>query len=130
MPDFSGIEGSGREVALYRVLRGCGSQDSGFLDYAIALEAALLGGATTELAFRFSLNGAIYLRDERDATETFEKLKNVYDVRSKLVHGDRINPDKRIAAERDAAELARRVAKRAIETEWPDDKVLRELALG
>ena len=72
MPDFSGIEGSGREVALYRVLRGCGSQDSGFLDYAIALEAALLGGATTELAFRFSLNGAIYPRDERDATETFE----------------------------------------------------------
>lgn len=130
MPDFSGIEGSAREVALYRILRGCAASDSGFLDYAIGLEAALVGGVTTELAYRFSLNGAIFLSDERDPKVTFESLRNIYAVRSKLVHGAPIKPAARATAEADAADLARAVAKRAVESGWPDDASLRDRALG
>lgn len=128
IPNFGGEEGSGKEIALFRTLRGCGSQDSALLDFAIALEAALLGGATTELAYRFSLYGALFLQEERDTNETFDKLKNVYDVRSKLVHGSRIKREARTAAEQDARELARAVIKRAIERGWPDSRTLDALA--
>jgi hypothetical protein len=129
VPDFSGLEGSGKEIVLYRVLRGCGAQDSGFLDFAIALEAALLGGAKTELAYRFSLYGALFLHAERNPAETFEKLKTIYDVRSRLVHGSRIKPEVRQAAEKDVADLAKLITKKAVEDEWPDSKKLDELAL-
>lgn len=130
MPDFGGEEGSGKEVALFRTLRGCGARDSGFLDFAIALEAALLGGATTELAYRFSLYGSLFLQDERNADETFGKLRNIYDVRSKLVHGSRIKREARAAAEQDARELACAVIKRSVEQDWPDSKRLDALALA
>jgi hypothetical protein len=60
IPDFGAGEGSSRAVALYRVLRGCSTSESGFLDFAIALEAALLSGATTELVYRFSLYGSLF----------------------------------------------------------------------
>lgn len=129
IPDFGGEEGSGKEVALFRTLRGCGAQDSGFLDFAIALEAALLGGATTELAYRFSLYGALFLQEERNSDETFAKLKNIYDVRSKLVHGSRISREARTAAEQDARELTRAVIKTAVERGWPDSKKLDALAV-
>jgi hypothetical protein len=129
MPNFGSTEASGREIVLSRVLRGCGTAESGFLDFAIALEAALLGGANTELAYRFSLYGALFLKGEHDVRETFDKLKNVYAVRSKLVHGARVAPEARHAAEHDAAELAKAVARKAVVEGWPDPKQLDELAL-
>jgi hypothetical protein len=130
IPDFGGEEGSGKEIALFRTLRGCGARDSGFLDFAIALEAALLGGATTELAYRFSLYGALFLQDDRDTDEAFAKLKNIYDVRSKLVHGSRIRREARTAAEQDARELTRAVVKKSVEQGWPDAKKLDGFALA
>jgi len=130
IPDFGGEEGSGKEIALFRTLRGCGARASGFLDFAIALEASLLGGASTELAYRFSLYGALFLREERDSDETFAKLKNVYDVRSKLVHGSRIKREARIAAEQNARELARAVIRKAVDQSWPDSSKLDALAVA
>jgi hypothetical protein len=118
-----------KEIALYRSLRGFGSQDAGFLDFAIALEATLLEGEKTELAYRFRLYGALFLNPERDPDETFEKLKNIYDVRSSLVHGSRLKVEKRSAAERDAADLAGLITKKAIESGWPSGKALDQLAL-
>jgi hypothetical protein len=129
MPDFGGTETSGRKIVLSRVLRGCASADSGFLDFAIALEAALLGGSNTELAYKFSLYGALFLQKEHDTRETFAKLKNVYAVRSKLVHGSRVKPESLRAAEQDASELARLVTKKAITDGWPSTKELDALAL-
>ena len=129
IPNFGGAEGSGKEIVLYRVLRGCGAQDSGFLDFAIALEAALLGGATSELAYRFSLYGALFLQQERDPNETFEKLRNIYSVRSKLVHGTRVKPESRRTAEIDAGELAKAITRKAVEDGWPHGDALDELAL-
>ena len=70
-------------------------QDSGFLDLTIALQAALLTGPPIELSYEVALYAALLLHDERDPRETFDKLANVYDVRSKLVHRSRIAPGKR-----------------------------------
>jgi Apea-like HEPN len=131
MPDFGGAESSGREVVLYRVLRGCGLQwfDSSFLDFAIALEAALPQKPTTELSYKFSLYGALFLREKLDTRETFKRLRNIYTVRSKLVHGGTISPEMRRDAERDAEELAVAVTRKAVESGWPNPAVLDILAL-
>jgi hypothetical protein len=107
IPEFGPEEASNHEVALYRTLRGLGVhwQESGFLDFAIALEAALLQGPQTELAYKFALYGALFLRDERPTEQTFEQLRNVYDVRSKLVHGSPIKAERRAQAMVDAADI-------------------------
>lgn len=131
MPDFSGREASGHEVVLYRVLRALGARptDSAFLDLVIALEAALLAGAATELSYKFSLYGALYLREEYQPPATFNRLKNIYRVRSKLVHEGRTTPDTSQKATRDASELAKAVTLKAIESGWPEPKVLDRVAL-
>jgi hypothetical protein len=130
IPSFGGTEAGGREIVLSRTLRGCGATESGFLDFAIALEASLLGGATTELSYRFSLYGALFLKEERDVHETFEKLKNIYSVRSKLVHGTSVASEARRRAEGDAADLAKAVAKKAVLEDWPNRQALDARALG
>jgi hypothetical protein len=131
-PEFTGMEGNAREVALYRVLRGSGMhwRESGFLDFAIALEAALLPrDAKTELGYRFSLYGALFLRHERDPIATFADLRTIYRLRSNLVHGSRVSPtDLRNAAER-AGDIARAVMRRAINHGWPEQKELDRLAV-
>ena len=132
MPDFGAEESSGHEVVLYRVFRGCGVRwlDSGFLDFSIALEAALLQKPTTELSYKFSLYGALFLREELDPKETFRRLRNIYTVRSKLVHGGSISGQMRSEANRDAAELAIAVTRKAIEAGWPNPVALDAVALG
>ena len=132
IPDFGRGESNARDIALYRALRGFNSTESGLLDFAIALEAAVLGAleARTELAYRFSLYGSLFLRQVRDPATTFERFKRVYDTRSRLVHGSRINPADRSAAEVDAADLTRAVILRAVEIGWPDPKALNLAALA
>jgi hypothetical protein len=131
MPDFSGTETTRREIVLFRVLRACGARayDSTFLDLVIALEAALLAGTTIELSYKFSLYGALFLRNDFAPRETFERLKNIYEVRSKLVHGGRLKHEANFRANQDAPELAKAVTLKAIESGWPDSKLLDSLAL-
>jgi hypothetical protein len=108
------------------------AEGTGFLDFAIALEAALLSGMEDELSYRFRLYGALFLRDELSPTETFDRLKNMYRFRSSLVHG---NKSKKMKAEdvaratTDAPILAKAVIRKAIEVGWPDQKVLDGIAL-
>lgn len=122
IPQFSEVESKSREVALFRALRGFGAhrQESAFLDFTIALEAVLLCGITTELAYRFRLYGALFLADSLDAQETFKRLKNIYEVRSKLVHGGSIKRENLMAAQVDVVPLARAVIRKAVEFGWPD----------
>jgi hypothetical protein len=88
----------------------------------------LLSGATTELAYRFRLYGA--LADILDPQETFRRLQNIYDARSKLVHGGSITREKLVAAQADAASLARTVIRKAVEHGWPDGQSLDAKAVG
>lgn len=131
MPEFGPAETNSREIALYRTLRGLGMhwQESGFLDFMIALEAALLQGFNDELKYRFALYGSLFLADSTDPQKTFAKLKNMYDVRSKLVHGSSVPPTKRQQALEDAPELAKAIILKAIEHGWPEQKALDALAL-
>jgi Apea-like HEPN len=129
MPPFGPEETTREEVVLHRVLRGCGAQQPAFLDLATALEAALLEGTATELAYRFRLYGALFLAAEHDPNETAEQLKEVYTVRSRLVHGTPVTAARLLAAEATARTLATAVARKAIETGWPARSALDQLAL-
>jgi hypothetical protein len=126
IPEFTENERSPHEIVLHRVERGCSAEvkGAGFLDCVIALEAALLGGVDSELSYRFSLYGALFLAETRDVDDTFVRLRNVYDVRSRLVHGSPVNPAKREAATNDAQEFARAVVLKSVESGWPDTKDL------
>lgn len=131
VPEFTSLQETSRGVVLYRALRGFGTKwsESAFLDFAIALEGALLKGIKNELSYRFSLYGALFLRDEIDPRETFRRLKNIYDVRSSLVHGSRVRESDREQAELDAADLTKQILLKAIETGWPDERELNKAAL-
>ncbi|HZN14386.1 MAG TPA: hypothetical protein VFB78_08985 [Acidimicrobiales bacterium] len=129
MPAFD-VEASARSVALRRSFVGLGDgTEAGFLDLAIALEAALLGGASTELRYRFSLYGALFLRAELNPAMVFTKLQSIYDARSSLVHGTALQrPLAEVAS--DAADLARAVLRRSLLYEWPSASALNQTALG
>lgn len=132
IPDFTSLQETTRGIVLYRALRGFGAKwnESAFLDFAIALEGALLSGIRNELSYRFSLYGALFLQDELDPRETFKRLKNIYEVRSSLVHGSQVvEPDRKLA-ESDAADLTKRILLRSIEMGWPNWKDLNERALS
>lgn len=128
MPAFGFEEASREEVVLHRTLQGCGAERSGFLDLAIALEAALLDGANTELAYRFRLYGALFLASDHDPAETAAQLKEIYEVRSRLVHGTPVSSARLRTAEATARTLCAAVARRAIESGWPVRATLDELA--
>jgi len=129
LPHRSSGQQTRQSVVLERVLRGASRQDGSFLDNAIALEAALLGGANSELRYRFSLYGALYLREERDPETTFKKLKAIYDVRSTIAHGGKAPLDKETQAASDAADLVRAVVRKAVTVGWPKPANLDSLAL-
>ncbi|MCW3101228.1 MAG: hypothetical protein JWL77_6846 [Chthonomonadaceae bacterium] len=129
MPPFGSEERTRQEVVLHRLLRGCGSQAPAFLDLAIALEAALLEGTRSELAYRFRLYGALFLTAERNSEATAEELKEIYEVRSRLVHGTPVPAPRLRAAEATARTLATAVARKAVENGWPTSAALDELAL-
>ena len=130
MPSFGPEEATRQEVVLQRVLRGCGAQQPAFLDLATALEAVLLEGTKTELAYRFRLYGALFLAAERSPEETAAQLREVYEVRSRLVHGTPVPAARLRGAEATARTLATAVARKAIETGWPARKALDQLALA
>lgn len=132
IPDFTSLQETTRGIVLYRALRGFGVKwnESAFLDFAIALEGALLSGIRNELSYRFSLYGALFLQDELDPRETFKRLKNIYQVRSSLVHGSKVVELDRKLAESDAADLTKQILLKSIEMGWPNGKDLNERALS
>jgi hypothetical protein len=94
------------------------------------MESALLQGVSTELSYRFALYGALFLKDERDPHDTFDQLKNIYDVRSGLVHGSRVDARKRERATKEASAIVKAVVRKAVEDGWPDHKKLNRSALN
>lgn len=65
--------------------------DDRIVDYAIGLEALLLKGDKEqgELSYRFRLRGAMVLAEAgEDRHQAFQDLKDFYNARSTIVHGD------------------------------------------
>lgn len=62
--------------------------EQGILSLITALEA-LFSPGSSELVYRVSLNTAMYLGDSPEKRKKlFDMVKNMYDLRSKMVHGD------------------------------------------
>lgn len=134
MPDFSARATTSRAICLFRALRAFGLhwQESPFLDFMIALEAALLPEITGELTYRFSLYGALFLResDDENAQDNFQRLKRIYGVRSKMVHGGVVSTADLDDASNDARTLVRKIVARAVSEGWPDPGRLDTRALS
>ena len=65
--------------------------DDRIIDYTIGLEALLLN-IRDELRYRFALRGASILVDAfGDKKQRFQELKDLYDSRSDIVHGQNIS---------------------------------------
>lgn len=85
-----------QDLALRRFAVGCGREDplDALLDLVIALEALLLPydrqARTSDLSYRFRLHGALYLSDDRqDRTTVWDQLSDLYNIRSRAVHGSK-----------------------------------------
>ena len=78
------------ELLLRQFNRSCqrDRDEDRILDYAICLEGALLSGVRSELSYRLALRAAKLLRELRSPKQTFEHVRCLYDVRSKIVHSN------------------------------------------
>jgi hypothetical protein len=132
MPILSESSNTQGAIALYRALRGFMApfgEGDGFLDFAVALEAALLSKENSELSFKFALYGAALLRRTQLPEETFAKLRKVYQMRSKLVHGIKYSVSERAEAGSLAKELCQNVLLEVLDVGWPDENEIRRLML-
>ena len=80
----------GLELLLRQFNRSCqrGRDEDRILDYAICLEGALLSDVCDELSYRLALRAAKLLRNSCSPKRTFEHMRCLYDVRSKIVHSN------------------------------------------
>lgn len=120
-------------IALRRFLLGCADRTDAdaLIDFTIALEAVLLPRTKeSELRFRFALNGAY--ASGADAVERptlFELLLDVYDDRSKVVHGGRVDPARLTVTARRARDITAVILRRGLKMGWLGQEDFRRLAL-
>lgn len=70
--------------------------EDSLIDYMIGLES-LLGkaGERTEMGYRMAMRGAMVLSPvSTDRSKRFAELRDLYNLRSRLVHGENLEPDK------------------------------------
>jgi hypothetical protein len=117
-------------IALHRLMTAAceASPADAIVDYVIALEAMLLKDSD-ELSFKHATFGASFLADERsDRKALFEQLREVYRIRSKVVHG-LLGPKDHAHLESTrviARTLASGVMIKALREGWPSAEDLRD----
>lgn len=115
-------------LALHRFSLGAsrGSHVDAILDFVIALESLLLpydeDARRGDLGYRFRIHGAFYIADDKSQRRDIAKrLTDLYDLRSRLVHGGTYPaPDAIENGHRSAELLARRGLLRAVREGFPD----------
>jgi hypothetical protein len=123
---------------LHRFHLGAGraSDADAVLDFTIALESLLLPydeeTRRSELSYRFRLHGAHYLSDSvTDRPTISSQLRSIYDMRSRLVHGNNYPNVIEVRNTRMIAdEFARRGLLKAVTHGFPSADLFRGLALG
>jgi hypothetical protein len=123
-------------IALHRFYLGAidGSAADAIIDFAIALESVLLQGEKAELALRFRLCGAYFLEphdaDTRRAIS--QQLRELYRVRSEIVHGDQRRSLQAVEAVRaQARALAAQTLVKGLQEGWPTrDSLLAAVITG
>jgi hypothetical protein len=120
-------------IALRRFLLGCADRTDAdaLIDFTIALEAVLLPRTKeSELRFRFALNGAFASgAGALERPDTFKLLLEIYDDRSSVVHGGRVDPARLAVTARRARETTARILRQGLEHGWLDQDDFRMLAL-
>jgi hypothetical protein len=107
---------SSEDLALHRFALGVARESAAgsVLELVVALEALLLpydrDTRHSDLSYRFRVHGAYYLStDPSKRLDTAVKMKNLYELRSQLVHGGKYPDAMKIQrAREDGLELARR----------------------
>lgn len=126
------------ELALHRFGLGCSRSDAadGVLDFVVALEALLLPYDRevryADLSYRFRLHGALFIADSTLERRTvFSTLRKLYEMRSRLVHGDKYpDPGEILTSAQEARQLAARGLLKAVSNGFPDVASFNRLALG
>lgn len=131
---FKGGPKNREAIALHRFRSAACESYPGdaLIDYVTALEAALLP-ADGELSFRLGVYGARYLEVEPARRRSaFEDLRELYNVRSGLVHGSGgwDDPGQLEALRTKARDLTGRILVKALREGWPTPKQLKDLALS
>lgn len=106
------------------------SPSDAIVDHVIALEATFLRDVRDELRFRFALYGAWFLGSDRsERLRLFDELRDLYDARSRIVHGTALLPHQLESL----AALARRVSSvtllRSLREGWPSAESLADAPL-
>jgi hypothetical protein len=129
---------SPQDLALHRFAIGTARGDpaDAVLDFTIALEALLLpyDEATRrgDLGYRFRMHGAHYLSTNTDQrTAVAKRLRTIYEMRSRLVHGGHYpNLQEITATGDDARHLARVGLLRAVRNGFPKATDFNHMILG
>ena len=129
---------SPQDLALHRFMSGVARDNDvdAVLDFTIALEALLLpydpDTRRGDLSYRFRMHGAHHLdEDAADRRVLFRRLRDIYDMRSRLVHGGKYPEKGEIRMIRENAhDLARRGLLRAVRGSFPDAETFNRMVLG
>lgn len=139
---LSSDAGAELEIAVERFNLAAGrlTPEDQVIDLAIALESTICrGGGGEQLSYRFRVFGAAVLADMLDSACVLKMLRNLYEVRSKVVHaGKRLSDiDKKHLGGRaapkfvsDCREITRRILLEFLEQAangCPPDKYVKEL---
>jgi len=128
---------SPQDLALHRFATGLARDTyaDGVLDFAIVLESLLLpydrDARRGDLGYRFRVHGAHYLTERADQRSAITKqLSNIYEIRSRLVHGAKYPGRAQTRAAYDAAyDFARCGLLRAVKNGFPTAKTFNEMVL-
>lgn len=85
------------QLSLNRLIDGTRRErtDDAVIDLVIRLENLLLGGSSQELSYKFGMYGAFLLGDDIESRMRWKKdMRELYKVRSQIVHGLRVNRSK------------------------------------
>jgi hypothetical protein len=137
LTDLSNIPSQGcAALRRFRLAASREADEDALIDYVVALESLFVPSAT-EMAYRFKINGALWLGDSYDDRRTLARvLKDLYEARSSRVHGSR-SPSK-VAKQglpanlvQEARDLTAEALIRGLKKGWPvDETFFEQLALG
>lgn len=86
----------------------------GLLEIVMAFEAALLPGIDAELRFRLAQRAALLIGSTQgERQDVFQNMKNIYDLRSKIVHGV-VDPRANYEQSRELGKKAREYLRRCL----------------
>lgn len=102
-----------RALSRFVMARERSSDEDRIVDFVISLESILLtekkSAMMNELSYRFSLNGSSLIHNilpNVDRKEIFRRMKGIYNIRSKIVHGESLEKIRKSISNIEFSDLA------------------------